>query len=57
MGQLGHADAGFTLRVYAKQMDRRDGEPERLKTLAAGGIVGPTEKIDLKIGAALSADC
>jgi|GEM_PF-6762533 len=51
MGQLGHADAGFTLRVYAKQMDRRDGEPERLKALATGGVVGPMEEINPKVGA------
>ena len=36
MGQLGHADAAFTLGVYAKEMDRRDGEPERLKALVTG---------------------
>jgi integrase/recombinase XerD len=36
MGQLGHADPTFTLRVYAKEMDRRDGEPERLKALVLG---------------------
>jgi hypothetical protein len=32
-GQIGHADAAFTLPVYAKTMDRRDGEPERLRAL------------------------
>jgi hypothetical protein len=36
MGQIGHADAAFTLRVYAKVMDRRDGEPERLRALVKG---------------------
>lgn len=36
MGQLGHTTAGFTLAVYARQMDRRDGEPERLKALVEG---------------------
>lgn len=39
MGQLGHADASFTLRIYAKEMDRRDGEPERLKALVEGRLV------------------
>ena len=34
--QLGHVTAGFTLAVYAKAMDRRDGEPERLKALVQG---------------------
>lgn len=36
MGQMGHADPGFTLRVYAKTMDRRDGEPDRLRALVKG---------------------
>jgi integrase len=39
MGQLGHADAGFTLRTYAQQMDRRDGERERLAALVRGEAV------------------
>jgi len=38
MGQIGHADAAFTLRVYAKVMDRRDGEPERLRALVTGDM-------------------
>lgn len=42
MGQLGHADATFTLRVYAKEMDRRDGEPQRLNALVVGEFVGPS---------------
>ena len=36
MSQLGHATPGFTLAVYARAMDRRDGEPERLKALVEG---------------------
>lgn len=36
MGQLGHTDPTITLRFYAKEMDRRDGEPERLKALVEG---------------------
>jgi hypothetical protein len=43
MGQIGHADAKFTLRVYAKEMDRRDGEPDRLKALVQGEPVGDLE--------------
>jgi hypothetical protein len=36
MGQMGHVTADFTLSVYAKEMDRRDGERERLKALVNG---------------------
>src|SRR5262249_45357203 len=38
IAQLGHADPTVTLRFYAKVMDRRDGEPERLKALVRGNI-------------------
>jgi integrase len=33
MGQLGHTDPGFTLRVYAHVMRRGDGERQRLRAL------------------------
>ncbi len=36
MAQLGHTDAGFTLRVYAHAMRRGDGDKERLKALVEG---------------------
>ena len=36
MAQMGHATANLTLAVYARQMNRRDGEPERLKALVQG---------------------
>jgi hypothetical protein len=36
MAQLGHTDAGFTLRVYAHAMRRDDGDKERLKALVEG---------------------
>jgi len=36
MAQLGHTTPGLTLAIYARQMDRRDGEPERLKALVEG---------------------
>jgi integrase len=36
MAQMGHTTANLTLNVYARQMDRRDGEPERLKALVNG---------------------
>jgi len=36
MAQLGHTDAGFTLRVYAHAMRRDEGDKERLKSLVEG---------------------
>ena len=36
MAQLGHTDAGFTLRVYAHAMRREEGDKERLKALVEG---------------------
>ncbi|MBJ7518453.1 MAG: site-specific integrase [Solirubrobacteraceae bacterium] len=36
IGQLGHTDPTLTLRIYARQMSRRDGERERLKALVNG---------------------
>lgn len=36
MAQLRHATPSLTLAIYARQMDRRDGEPERLKALVEG---------------------
>lgn len=36
MGQLGHADPTFTLRVYAHVMRRGDGERERLRAVVEG---------------------
>jgi integrase len=36
MAQMGHTSPNLTLAVYAREMDRRDGEPERLKALVEG---------------------
>jgi integrase len=36
MAQMGHTTAELTLAVYARQMARRDGEPERLRALVEG---------------------
>ncbi len=36
MAQMGHTSANLTLSVYARQMLRRDGEPERLRALVEG---------------------
>jgi hypothetical protein len=45
MAQLGHVDPKVTLGIYAKVMDRRDGEPERLKALVEGEF---RQRIDSK---------
>jgi integrase len=34
--QLGHTDPTITLRFYARVMNRRDGEPDRLRALVEG---------------------
>ena len=36
MSQMGHTTPSLTLSIYAREMDRRDGEPERLKALVNG---------------------
>jgi integrase len=36
MAQMGHTTPNLTLSIYARCMDRRDGEPERLKALVEG---------------------
>jgi integrase len=36
MGQLGHADPTFTLRLYTHAMRRDDGECARLRALVEG---------------------
>jgi integrase len=33
MSQMGHTTAGFTLAMYAREMNRRDGEQARLRAL------------------------
>ena len=40
MAQMGHTTAELTLAVYARQMGRRDGEPERLRALVNGAEIG-----------------
>ncbi len=42
MAQMGHATPNLTLAIYARQMDRRDGEPARLKALVEGRDWAPT---------------
>jgi integrase len=36
MAQMGHTTPNLTLVIYARQMDRRDGEPERLTARVEG---------------------
>ena len=42
---MGHTTPNLTLAVYAKVMDRRDGEAERLRALVMGGqgLMGAAE--------------
>jgi hypothetical protein len=42
MSQMGHTTANLTLAIYAREMNRRDGEPERLKALIEGREVAPS---------------
>jgi integrase len=42
MAQLGHSTPAVTLRFYAREMSRRDGEPERLRALVQGEEWVPT---------------
>jgi integrase len=36
MAQMGHTTPNLALAVYAAEMDRSDGEPERLRALVEG---------------------
>ena len=36
MAQMGHSTASLTLSIDARQMDRRDDDPERLRALVNG---------------------
>jgi hypothetical protein len=36
MAAMGHTTPAMTLAAYAREMQRRDGEPERLKALVEG---------------------
>jgi integrase len=36
MSQMGHTDPALALRIYARQMSRRDGEADRLRALVEG---------------------
>ncbi len=38
MARMGHTTPNLTLAIYGRQMDRRDGEPERLASLVESPI-------------------
>ncbi len=54
MAQMGHTTPDLTLAIYARQMNRRDGEPKRLRALVEGrkwaavdiGDIGSAEKVE-----------
>ena len=45
MDHLGHADAKFTLRAYAKSMSRQPGEIEALRALVEGQPLSADEAL------------
>jgi integrase len=53
MGQLGHADPGFTLRLYTHAMRRDDGERARLRALVNGAdwaLTGTSDSVPASRG-------
>jgi hypothetical protein len=38
MAQMGHTTPSLTLALYARAMERRDGEPEQLRALLQGDL-------------------
>jgi integrase len=42
MAQMGHTSPNLALAIYAREMDRRDGEPQRLRALVEGAAWAPT---------------
>lgn len=46
MAQMGHGSPDLALGIYAREMARRDGEPERLKALVEGSEWAPTGSSD-----------
>ena len=59
MAQMGHTTANLTLAIYARQMDRRDGEPQRLRALVEGRewvATGSTDPKTAKEGTAVAAE-
>jgi integrase len=53
MAQMGHTTANLTLAIYARQMDRRDGEPARLRALVNGldkPSVSEAASVEIRVG-------
>jgi hypothetical protein len=50
MAQMGHTTPTLTLAIYARQMDRRDGEPERVKALVEGANGQPLDSRNAQAG-------
>jgi integrase len=52
MSQMGHTTANLTLRICVHEIDRRDGEPERLRALVQGrSTTGNEEGFDSELAA------
>jgi hypothetical protein len=47
MAQMGHETTDLALQIYAQEMDRRDGEPDRLQALVEGPDWAPTGTSDI----------
>ena len=45
MAQMRHTTANLTLGIYAREMDRRDGEPERLRAIVEGRATAETGRV------------
>ncbi len=44
MAQMGHTTPNLTLAIYARQMNRRDGEPERLTAFVGGAFAAVPQR-------------
>ena len=44
MAQMGHTSPSLALAIYAREMDRRDGEPERLPALVEGRTLATVDE-------------
>jgi integrase len=59
MTQMGHTTANLTRAIYARQMDRRDGEPQRLRALVEGRdwvATGSTDPKTVQEGTTVAAE-
>jgi integrase len=55
MAQMGHTTPNLTLAIYARCMDRRDGEPERLKALVEDGAWDKSSDEEPEVEVAITA--